>query len=209
MLGREPAAPRQLLHEVLDELGNVAAPGAERRHLDRHHVQAIEQVVAKPPRRDFGLQVLIRGRDDAHVDLERLTRPDPRYDALLQRAQHLRLRRQAHVAHFVQEQRAAVRQLELPCPVGERAGEASLHVTEQLALDQLGRDRCAVHLDERPSAARAQGMDRPGHELLTGAVLSGDQHAGLSGRDLLNPLDHLLDRLARAHLRLEAHVLAR
>src|SRR5439155_972923 len=109
----------------------------------------------------------------------------------------------------------AVRQLELPRPVGERSGEASLHVTEQLTLDQLRGNRRAVHLDERPCAARAQGMDRAGHELLAGAVFSGDQHAGLRGRDLLDPLDHLLDRLARAddlvlgmHLRLEAHVLA-
>ncbi len=37
----------------------------------------------------------------------------------------------------------------LPVRSRDRAGERALHVPEQLALDQLGRDRGAVDLDER------------------------------------------------------------
>ena len=44
-------------------------------------------------------------------------------DLFLQRAQHLGLRLQAHVADFVEEQRAAVGQLELAASIRDRAGE--------------------------------------------------------------------------------------
>ena len=43
-----------------------------------------------------------------------------------------------------------LRLLELSRAIGDGAGERALHVPEQLALDQLARDRGAVHLDERP-----------------------------------------------------------
>ena len=80
---------------------------------------------------------------------DRLRAADARHDAVLQHAQHLRLRGEAHVADLVEEQRAAVGLLELPGAIGDRAGERALHVAEQLALDQLARNRRAVHLDER------------------------------------------------------------
>ena len=37
----------------------------------------------------------------------------------------------------------------LPGAIGDGAGERALHVAEQLALDQLARNRRAVHFDER------------------------------------------------------------
>ena len=74
-------------------------------------------------------------------------------DLLLERAQHLGLRLEAHVADLVEEQRAAVGQLELAAAIGDRAGERALHVPEQLALDQLLGNRGAVHLDERAACA--------------------------------------------------------
>ena len=59
-------------------------------------------------------------------------------------------------------------------------------------------------------------MDRPRHQLLSRAVLPGDQHARGSGRHLLDALDHLADRAARPddrvlllHFGAEPHVFAR
>src|SRR5207253_4563003 len=87
---------------------------------------------------------------------------------------------------------------------------------EQLALDQLGGNRSAVYLHERPARARGERMDGTGHELLPGSVLSRDEHARGGRRDLLDALNHLLHRAARphdlvlrVHLGLEAYVLAR
>src|SRR5207247_8469108 len=102
---------------------------------------------------------------------------------------------QAHVADFVQEERAAVGELELPAAARERAREGALLVAEQLGLDQLVRDRGAVDLDERLLAPRRPGVDGAGHQLLAAAVLAPDQHAAGrrgGGDDLLaEPADRL------------------
>ena len=75
--------------------------------------------------------------------------------ALLQGAQHLGLGGQAHVADLVQEERAAIGQLEFALAVLDGAGEAALHVAEELALDQFAGDGGTVHLDEGPLGALA------------------------------------------------------
>ena len=58
----------------------------------------------------------------------------------------------------------------------------ALLVAEQLALQQVLRDGGAVEGQERRLGAGAVLVDRPGHQLLAGAALSGDQHGkGLVG----------------------------
>ena len=76
--------------------------------------------------------------------------------ALLQHAQELRLRGQAHLADLVEEQHAARRQLDLPGLGLLRAGERAALVAEQLRLEQLLGQRGAVQRDERPGLARGR-----------------------------------------------------
>ena len=88
--------------------------------------------------------------------------------AVLEEPQQQRLHAQAHLADFVEEQRAAVRQLQLAELVAVGAGEAALHVAEQLRFEQrLGQAR-AVDRDERARGARgAQWMSRATRSLPT------------------------------------------
>ena len=74
--------------------------------------------------------------------------------AVLEEAQQQRLHAQAHLADFVEEQRAAVGQLQLAGLVAVGAGEAALDVAEQLRLEQRLGEAGAVDRDER-AAARA------------------------------------------------------
>ena len=98
--------------------------------------------------------------------------------------------------------RAAVGQLELAAPHPGRAGERAALVTEQLALDQLGWNRGAVDLDERPRRERALAVDVRGEQLLAGSRFAGQQHAGVGPRDLRGLVDHVAERVAPAdHLR--------
>ena len=62
---------------------------------------------------DQRLQVLVGRADDAHVDRDLLAAADALDHAVLQEAQQLRLQRQRHVADLVEEQRAAVGDLDL------------------------------------------------------------------------------------------------
>ena len=116
--------------------------------------------------------------------------------ALLQHAQELRLQVERHVADLVEEERAAVGQLEAAARSRDRAGEGALLVAEELALEQLARDRGAVDRDERARRARrARLVDGARDQLLAGAGLAGDEHGRVGRR---HPLDlaHALWRAA-------------
>ena len=55
-----------------DQRRDVLAPLAQRRHVDRHHVQPVEQVLAEPALGDLLLEILVGGREHPHVHLNRL-----------------------------------------------------------------------------------------------------------------------------------------
>ena len=90
-----------------------AAPLAQRRHVDRHFADAEVQILAELLLGDQLLQVLVGRAHDAHVDRNLLPAADALDHAVLQEAQQLGLQRQRHVADLVEEQRAAVGDLDL------------------------------------------------------------------------------------------------
>ena len=180
--GRSPDSAQNSLHELARQDRDVLAALAQRRHVERDHVEPVVEILAEAARGDLLLEILVGRGDHAHVDLDRLGAADALEAVLLQDAQHLGLRHQAHVGDLVEEDRAAVRELELAALLRERAGEGALLVAEQLGLDQLLGHRGAVHLDERALAALALQVDLARDELLAGAVLAGDQHPGVGGR---------------------------
>src|SRR5262249_12294277 len=85
-------------------------------------------------------------------------------------------------AHLVEEDGAALGQLETADAAGDGAGEGALLVAEQLALDQAGRQGGAVDLDEGAVLATARRVDGAGDQLLAGARLAGEQHRGVGRR---------------------------
>ncbi len=109
---RQAGGDRNLLEEKFHQLGDVLAPLRERRNADRHHAQAVEQILAEAPLLDLGLHVAGGRRDDAHVHVH----PHRSADALKllvgQHAQDAVLRLARHVGDLVDEQRTAVRLLE-------------------------------------------------------------------------------------------------
>ena len=76
-------------------------------------MQAEIQVAAE---RAFGhvlFQIAIRGGDHAHIDLDRFAAADALERMPFQHAQELGLNRRAHLADFVEHQRALVGRFEL------------------------------------------------------------------------------------------------
>ena len=125
-----------------------------------------------------------------------------RADALelpfLQHAQELGLHVGREVADLVEKERAAVGQLEAPLAHRHRTREGAAYVTEELGLDQRGRERRAVHADERAAAAGAAIVDRPREELLARAGLA-EEHDRRVGRcHFLNARDGETERRAVA-----------
>jgi hypothetical protein len=97
-----------------------------------------------------------------------------------------------------------VRGLEAARAARVGARERALLVAEQLALDQLGADRGAVHRDERAVAARAALVQRLRDQLLARAALAAHEHGEVGLGDLLDRREHALHRGARADQVLEA-----
>src|SRR5262249_42780376 len=113
---------------------------------------------------------------------------------LLEHAEQFRLERERNVANFVEKQGAAVRHLEAADFLRDRARERAFLVAEQLAFEQIERNRGAVHFHERASAARAERVDGPRDELFARAGLSLNQYGRMGGRNALDLLERRLER---------------
>ena len=117
-------------------------------------------------------EVAVGGRDDPDVDLDRLRRADGQDLLRLDRAQQLRLEPERHVADLVEEDRAAPRAAEEALLRRDRAGERAAHVAEELALEQVLRDRGAVDGQEDALRDLAEVVDGARDDLLAGAALA-------------------------------------
>ena len=86
---------------------------AERRHDDGDAVDAVEEVFAELPFLDECSGAMMRGRQHADVRLPQRLGAEPLELAVFDRAQDLALSLRAQIGDFVQEQGAAIGQLEL------------------------------------------------------------------------------------------------
>ena len=105
LIGRSAAAQalraRQGVDEIVDQFGDVLAALRQRWDADRHHVQAVEQVLAEAALGDLGLQVARGGGDHADVDLHVLLAADAAEALFDQHAQDSALALARHVADVV------------------------------------------------------------------------------------------------------------
>jgi hypothetical protein len=149
----------ELVEEPLDEERHVLAAVPQRRQLDREDVQPVVEILAQLARAHRVPRVLVGRGDDADVHRLFLASAEPAEAPLLEHAQQLDLRGRLHLGDLVEEQRAAVRELEDARAAIVRAGERPLLVAEDLALEQRLGNRGAVDRDERetPTAGSTRG----------------------------------------------------
>ena len=67
---------RITIDEVLYQKANIRPSCPQRRHLEREDVESIVEVIPEGAIGDGGLEVAIRGSDDAHVKADRLLSAD-------------------------------------------------------------------------------------------------------------------------------------
>src|SRR5207244_4098788 len=94
----------ELLQEVRDEEGNVLATLAQRRQVDRQHVQAVEEVLAHYPVPHRSLQVAVRRGDETYVGLHIARVSHPTDLAHLNGSQELDLQERGDLRDLVQEE---------------------------------------------------------------------------------------------------------
>ena len=101
--------------------GMSSWPLAQRRHHEAHDIEPEVEVLAELPLAHQLLEVAVRRRHEAHVELDRLRAADPVDRLRLQEPQELHLDRAGDLADLVQEERPAVRRLEAADPPLGRA----------------------------------------------------------------------------------------
>ena len=169
-------------------MGDVLLALSQRRQLDLDALQPVIEILAEPAFLNELLQVLMRGRHQTHVHGDRPPAAHPGHLALLEHPQQPHLKAGLHVADLVQEEGAAVGQLEL-ARARLHSGRHTALDAEQLAFEQRLRQRRAVDGDERPLAAR-QMMKELGHQLLARAALAAHQDVDASRRHPLDDVQH-------------------
>ena len=112
------------------------------------HVQAIEEIGSEGAAVDGGLEIRVRGGDEADVHAAWFVFADAANFARLQRTQQFRLEGGRHRPDFVQEQCSRVCVLDEPHPAAGRTRECPPHVTKELVLEQRVRERGAVQRNE-------------------------------------------------------------
>src|SRR5439155_21502865 len=138
------------------------------------------------------VQRRIAGRDQPGPQRLAALRADRLEDAVVHGAQQLGLQRQRQRVDLVQQQRAAAGGGELARAVAVGAGEGAFDVAEHLALDEVGRDRPAVHHQERLVAARRQLADQPRQPRFARPGVAGEQNGGVLRHDAVQLLYYYL-----------------
>ena len=179
---------------MLSEQADILGPVAQRRHVDRHDVQTIEQVFAELTLGNQVFEILVGGGQYPYIQANAGLSADPADDAALQCPQQPCLRMFWHVADFIEEQSAALSLFESANRLADRTSKGTLFMTEKFSLDQFGRDRSHIDRHKWPGFAVTKAVNRFGDQFLTGTRLAGDQHRKVVAQQ---PGDHPVNVLHR------------
>ena len=162
----------ELGEEFAREERDVLFAVAQGRDVEGDDVEAVEEVFAEVAAGDLLFEVFVGGGDDADVDVRGCGGADGVEALLVESAEDFGLGLEAHVADFVEEERAAVGAFEGAALFGGlvgAAGAGAVAIAEELGLDEVFGDGGAVELDEDAVAAEGFGVDGAGDELFAGA----------------------------------------
>ena len=160
------------LQKTSRQKGDIFLVGTQRRQLDSHYSEPVEQIFAKFPRANFRLQIAVRRADHPNVHGDRLRPAKPLNGAIFQYPQDFRLGHWIHVPNFVQENRAARSQLEFPFFLLRRARKRSPLVTKQFRFDECLRQCRAIHRHIRFAAPWRTRMNLLRQQILSRPALA-------------------------------------
>jgi hypothetical protein len=122
---------------MLDEERNVPTPRPEWRNRQRDDIEPVEEVLPEAPGGHEMREILIRGRDHAHIYRPGgALAPKALHCALLEHAQQRRLASQREVADLIQEQGSGMGEFEGPETPPLRSGERPAFVAQEVTFDQ-------------------------------------------------------------------------
>ena len=178
---------------------HVSRPLPQWRQLDGHLAQTIVQVLTETTSEDGVVEIHIGGGHNADVGFLDFGRAHFQKFTRLQNAQQTNLRGEGELRHFVQENGAPIRFLEIAFPRFRRAREGPFFVAKQLRINRPFRDRTAVDRHVRSVLPRAELMHNSRHDFLSRATLPQHQHADVCGGHLCGHGQRPIERGRIAH----------
>ena len=155
-----------MLHQRLQPVQAIA----QRRDMQRQHVEPVIQILAKLATGTQLGQVDLGGTHHPHIEIDLFITADPAKAAVLQEAQQLDLQARAHFTHAIKKQRTPGRQLQqAQLAFGPRPFKCTRAVAEQLGFSHRFGQACAVKRHQWRLATRAGQMAGTGQQLLAGA----------------------------------------
>src|ERR1700674_5293269 len=184
--------------KIVDQVGNIGSALAQRRHVQVHDVNAIEQIRPKSTAFNLLLQLSIGGANYADLNFLVLLRPYAAKLAILQQLQQLGLQTQVKFRNLIQKQSSPVGHFD-PArfgAVGSR--ESSLFITKEFTFEQSPGDGWAVYLHPGAGPPWRIGVNHACGDVLTRAALAMDQHRGVGPSELAESVTNCLHRLGPA-----------
>ncbi len=99
--------------------------------MNGYHAETVIEVFTEPAFGDFRFEIFVGGGNHADVYIGFFGAAERSNFSFLQNTVELHLHREAHVADFVHEKRAAVRSLKEAAPVFVCARKGAAHVSEE------------------------------------------------------------------------------
>src|SRR4051794_13692783 len=138
--------------KMFGEGHRVFWPLAQRRNSQLKLPETMKKILTESPVSYGCLKVLIRGGDDADINLDLAMSTQPVKRLPVEHAQQLHLRLQLQFADLIQKKRSPISEFEQPRFRGIGAAECAFLVTEKFTLYQVLRKSCAVNIDPRTAA---------------------------------------------------------
>src|SRR3569832_2224686 len=176
------------------ENGDVFTAFAQRRQVDANDTEPTKSDFTEQTGLYALFEVLMRGGDDAYVDLDRRLAADAIELAVGEHAQQPRLALGRHVADLIEKQGAAVGLLEAAAARGGGAREGAALVPELFRFQLVTRDRRGVEGDEGFVGAWAVAVQCTRDQLLAGAGFAVDEHGDIRARESTDRTKYLLHR---------------
>ena len=149
-----------------------------------HHVDAVVEVLAKATCLHQGVQVAVRGADQAKVYIDLNISPKPPDTTILKRTQELDLESRREFSHFVKEESAATGLFKVPLAKAIGTSEGPTFMAKQLCLHQGFRNRSTVDRHKRSVFLRVgQFMEVACQHFFAATALTGDQHSSRARSD--------------------------
>ncbi len=164
--------------DILDSL-------PQRRDMDGNHVQPVEEFYPIFALVDFGMNILVGGRNNLDIQINRLVASDPLKLFLLKYTEQLHLHSGRYVANFVQKDGAPLGIFKFTDLGAGCTSKCSLFVTEQLGFQQGFGQRTTIYADKRSVFSGAVEMDSFGDQFLADTGFAGNKHPGIGGGDFL------------------------